>query len=90
MNKKKKLVNKKHRKSKNRTRLLRSTSLSKIKTKAPKKVEKTLEQTTDVSKAKKTATKKTAAKKTAAKKTAAKKTTAKKTTAKKTIAKNKK
>ena len=93
MNKKKKIANKKHRKTKARLKALKVSSLAKIKRKsAPKPVEKKVETaavdvekklTTKKTAAKKTAIKKTAIKKTAVKKTAVKKTTAKKTTAKK-------
>ena len=87
MNKKKKIANKKHRKSKARLKALKVSSLAKIKRKpAPKPVEKKVE-TAAVDVAEKSITKKTTAKKTTAKKTAAKKTTAKKTAAKKTAAK---
>ena len=74
MNKKKQVVNKKHRKTKTRLKKLKDISLQSKKkkiTNAPKKVE-----------AKETA-KKTTTKKTTTKKTTAKKTTAKKTTTKK-------
>ena len=84
MNKKKKIVNKKHRKTKARLKDLRAISLKKMKKKVkpvPKPVETTEEivpKTAEIKEVKKTTT---AKKKTTAKKTT---TTKKKTTAKKT------
>jgi len=94
MNKKKKLANKKHRKTKARVKALRAASLMKVKSKpAVKKVKEEApaikQETPKKTVKKKTAAKKTTTKKTTAKKTTAKKTTAKKTTAKKTTAKKK-
>jgi len=96
MNKKHKSANKKHRKTKNRLKLLRDASLAKAKKKIinkPKeepiaKVEKENEDTVvKKSTKKKTVSKKTTQKKTVSKKTTQKKTAAKKTTKKKTAAK---
>ena len=93
MNKKKKLVNKKHRKTKDRLKILNDASLAKAKKKViikPKEeVENNVETPNVAVKKESTAKKKTATKKTTAKKkTATKKTTAKKKTAtKKTTAK---
>ena len=85
MNKKKKIANKKHRKTRERLKQLKVISLSKMKKKvAPKK------DVSDIAEkevAAKTTTKKTTTKKTAAKKTATKKTAAKKTATKKTATK---
>ena len=78
MNKKRKIANKKHRKSKARLKALRVSSLAKIKKRpAPKPVEKKVE-TAAVDVIEKSTTQKTAVKKTTAKKNAVKKTTAKK------------
>ena len=80
MNKKKKIVNKKHRKTKNRLKALKVASLAKIKKKPIlKPVKDKVEDSAAVKKIdnKKTTTKKTAKKKTTTKKTAKKKTTKK-------------
>ena len=81
MNKKHKLANKKHRKTKNRLKLLRDASLAKVKKKIIKPKEKPIAK---VEKAKEDAVvKKSTKKKTTATKSTKKKTTAKKSTAKK-------
>ena len=80
MNKKKKNVNKKHRKTKSRLKFLQLESLKKAKKKViaqPKKEDSPIQDDKIVKDENKTA------KKTTAKKTTAKKTTAKKTTVKK-------
>ena len=79
MNKKKKIANKKHRKTRQRLKQIKVVSLSKMKKKvAPKKDVSDAAVVETETKTKKTATKKTATKKTATKKTATKKTAAKK------------
>ena len=86
MNKKKKIANKKHRKTRQRLKQIKVVSLSKMKKKvAPKKdvSDAAVVETETKTTTKKTATKKTATKKTATKKTATKKTATKKTAAKK-------
>ena len=85
MNKKKKIVNKKHRKTKLRLKAIKVSSLANKK-KIVKVSKPQIEQGA-ATENKKTATKKTATKKTATKKTATKKTAAKKTATKKTAAK---
>jgi hypothetical protein len=79
MNKKKKIANKKHRKTRQRLKQLNVVSLSKMKKKAvpAKKIDDNA-----VNGAEKETTNKPVSKKIAAKKTTAKKTTAKKTTKK--------
>ena len=88
MNKKKKLVNKKHRKNQSRLKGLTILSLKKIKPKKAVKVEKEIEATPPKAvTTKKKTVKKTTARKAVTKKTATKKVTAKKTTTKKTTTK---
>tara|TARA_Y100001934_G_C12097829_1_gene652405 strand:+ start:43 stop:252 length:210 start_codon:yes stop_codon:yes gene_type:complete len=68
MNKKKKLVNKKHRRTKDRLKALKTASMAKKKKVVKAPVEKPKAKTADKAPAKKTAAKKAPAKKTAAKK----------------------